>query len=160
MAGQIRERVKFSADVCRVMDEQSLLLGQAADAALGKRKAVDEARATAADAAWRDVLTTRYVYAQEDLQRALGAFDRAREAAVVAIVRADPHVMSLATQRLTAVRLEVLDAIQATTNDVNEALGLHLLPLHVRLWSRLRGRPAHSVAPKPSELAAADGAAA
>jgi hypothetical protein len=79
MTGQIRERTKFAGDVCRAVDAQTLLLGQCADAALGKRKPVADDRVTAADAPWRDVLATRYVFAAEDLQRAMSGFDRARE---------------------------------------------------------------------------------
>jgi hypothetical protein len=159
LSGQIRERTKFSADVCRAVDAQALMLGQCADAALGKRKPVDVDRITAADAVWRDVLATRSVYAFEDLQQAMSAFDRAREAAVLAITGADPSAMSLAMQRLAAVRLQVLDGIQATSNEINEALGHQVLPLSLRLWRRFRGRPVYPDAPKPSAMAATEGVA-
>ena len=160
MSTQIRERMKFAADACRAVDGQMLMLGQAADAAAGNRKPVDEARVTAADAAWRDVLTTRYVYADADLQRALSAFDLAREAAVLAVIAAKPHGMALAAQRLEAVRLQVMDAVQGLANEANEALGHHSAPLLARVGSRLRGRPLGPVAPKPSEVAESETVAA
>jgi hypothetical protein len=151
---RISDRTTYAAAVCRALDAQALLHGQAADAIAGKRALLPPERREVADAAWRDVLATRYVYASPALQEALSAFDRARAASSLALNARDEPSASLAMQRLTAARVTVLDALQATTNDVNDALGGQFLPLPVRVWLRLRRRPLHPPAPLPSEIAA------
>ncbi|NYJ07184.1 hypothetical protein [Petropleomorpha daqingensis] len=152
LAGQIDRHTSYAADVCSAVDFLELVYVQVGDAALGKRVEVKAERIDDVDAAWRDVLTRRYVYASAELQAALVKFDVARAAAVDAIARRDPAPLALSQQRLTAARLGVLDAIQKTVNATNKALGWDLLPWRRRAWAGLWRRPWYPVARMPSEL--------
>jgi hypothetical protein len=151
LISQVDRRTTYLADVCSAVDLVVLIYGIAADGVLGRRSEIDEERIAATDETWRDVLTRRYVYASDELQRALAAFDRARAAGVDAILARDPNPMALSAQRLAAARLNVFDAVQRTVNETNEALGSELTPWGRRIWSKFRRRPWYPIAPMPSE---------
>ncbi|MCF6745707.1 hypothetical protein E9529_15785 [Blastococcus sp. KM273128] len=151
MTGRIGDTLRYDAEVCRAIDQISVVHGQCSDAVVGTRGPVPHERVAAADAAWRDVLSTSRVYAHEDLQKALSKFDDAREKDALATNSRDADAMALAHQHLNAARLAVLDEIARGRNWINEALAGHLTPTRVRWRRRMRARPAYPVAPLPSE---------
>jgi hypothetical protein len=151
LISQVDRRTTYLADVCSAIDLVVLIYGIAADGVLGQRAEIDERRISATDETWREVLTRRCVYASDDLQSALASFDRARAARVEAILARDPNPIALSEQRLTAARLHVLDAVQKTVNETNEALGFELTPWRRRLWARIRRRPWYPIAAMPSK---------
>jgi hypothetical protein len=155
LGDRITRNTEYAADVCRAIDTILVVSGQCADAVAGKRQPVPTGRVEAADAAWRDVLSTRRVFAHAGLQEALAAFDEARATTAEAINSREPEVFDAALQSLEAKHLQVLDEIQQDRNWINDALGHHILPVPVRFWRALRGRPSYPAAPLPSELRAA-----
>jgi hypothetical protein len=136
----------------QAVDQQQLLLCQSAEAARGERPPVPDDRKLAADVTWRDVLARRYVYALPELQDALVAYDEARAAFVVAVNSRDADMITLSEQPRDAARVAVLDAVQATANDVNRMLASHILPRRQLLWALITGRTPGPVAPLPSTL--------
>ncbi|WP_164702938.1 hypothetical protein [Modestobacter sp. KNN46-3] len=151
LTGRIEERTRFAADVCRAIDTIFVVYGQCADAVAGKRSPVPHERVEAADAAWREVLSTRYVYAHEGLQEVLVAYDQDRALSAEATNTRQPAAIAAALGRLEARRVRVLGEIQQERTWINEALAEHVLPARVRWWRRLRGHPAYPGAPLPSQ---------
>lgn len=151
LTGRIGEHTQYAADVCRAIDTILVVYGQCADAVAGKRAPVPHERVEAADTAWRDVLSTRYVYAHEDLQRVLPVYDEDRATLAEATNTRQPAAIAAAQARLEATRVKVLDEIQRDRNWINQSLAEHILPAPVRLWRRLRGQPAFPESPLPSQ---------
>lgn len=141
---RIKELRAFAADVCEAAEQQVRVIGQCADAVRGQRPPVSHEHVKAADAAWGRVLARRYVYALEDLQHALTAFDQARSAAVE-VVNAGPDADWKGAERaMEAERLAVLAAVNSLTEDANDALA-SLLP------RRLARRRPHLRSAEPGE---------
>ncbi|MDP9397040.1 MAG: hypothetical protein M3P96_04085 [Actinomycetota bacterium] len=140
---RIKELRSFAADVCEAMDQQYRVIGQCADAARRRRPPVPQDRVVAIDTAWNRLLGRRYVYATEELQNAMMAFDKARAVAVEAVTPDAADAWERAEPELEAGRVAVLDAVQQLHDDINEALASHRLP---RRFGRSRLGPPPSAA--------------
>jgi hypothetical protein len=137
-----RREVDFLGEAIIAMDGQYVVLGKSVRAALGTRPdAVPIAEVKQADAAWGRALALRVVSTQPVVQQALSDFDVARGACVDAINSGKVGTIAATYSAVDVSRLRVLEASDATLNAVGLHVMRHVLPLRVRLWRRVRGRP-------------------
>jgi hypothetical protein len=131
LVSQVNKRVEHHADLLEALYAQHVLVVMAAAGAPVRDEAV-----AAAAMNWRRQLARGLTAAPAGVQHAVRRYDEAQGAAVTAINagNAKDDVAGRLAE-LEAARLEVLAEVQKDQNDINGALGRHLLST----WQKLRG---------------------
>ncbi len=136
IVGRIHELRGHCAELIEAADSQFVMTSQAVEAAKGRRVSVPQERIDAAGERWSRAFARKTTYAPGNVQDAVVAFDRAREAVIHALDARNEPAVDAALQRLVSAREQLLEEIDTVNVDINDTLTPMLLSrtTRVRQW--------------------------